>query len=87
MKNWSAAAQRCFEDYCERRRADLLKGGADPDEVFANWRAHVIEETATRAGETVTAEDVFEILTKLDIPAELPTANPPTGAPVTAMSK
>lgn len=79
MKTWSAAAQRCFEDHCERRRADLLVGGADPDEVFANWRAHVTEETAARPGDTVTAEDVFEILTRLDVPAEPPPDHPTCG--------
>lgn len=83
MKKWSAAAQRCFEDHCERRRSDLLAGGADPDEVFANWRAHVTEETATRPGDAVTAEDVFEILTRLDAPAE-PVATPPPAAPAAA---
>jgi hypothetical protein len=80
MKNWSPAAQRCFEDYCERRRAALLASGADPDEVFANWRSHVTEETAPRPGDTVTAEEVFEILTKLDVPTE-PLAAPPPATP------
>ncbi len=81
MKNWTTAAQRCFEDYCERRRADLLKAGADPDEVFANWRAHIGEETAARPGESVNAEEVFELLTKLDVPVEPPAAAPATGTP------
>jgi hypothetical protein len=84
MKTWTAAAQRCFEDYCDRRRADLLKAGADPDEVFANWRAHVAEETAVRPGEAVNAEDIFEILTKLDVPIEPPVGTPAaTAAPAT----
>jgi hypothetical protein len=87
MKTWTAAAQRCFEDYCERRRADLLKAGADPDEVFANWRAHVTEETAARPGETINAEDVFEILTKLDVPIEPPAASPAPAAAATPAPK
>ena len=87
MKTWSAAAEQCFVDYCERRRAALLGSGADPDEVFANWRTHVTEETAARAGEVVTAEDVFEILTKLDVPADLPAASSTHGAPQSAPPK
>lgn len=78
MKNWSPAAQCCFEDYCERRRAALLASGADPDEVFANWQTHVTEETAARAGETVTAEDIYGVLAKLDLPAGPPADDPPT---------
>ncbi|TAN35877.1 MAG: hypothetical protein EPN23_10070 [Verrucomicrobia bacterium] len=81
MKNWSPAAQRCFEDYCERRRAALLASGADPDEVFVNWRTHVTEETAMRPGEAVTAEDIYDVLAKLDLPPNPPADDPPT-APV-----
>ena len=87
MKNWSAAAQRCFEDYCERRRAALLAGGAEPVVVYAYWRTLVTVETVARPGVSVTAEVVFVFLSRLDVPAEAPPANLPHGAAPNAPSK
>ncbi len=77
MRPWTEDARRFFEEQCERRRADLLGVGADPDEVFADWRAHVIEATAAGAAPEVTAGEVKAVLDRLDAEAPPSVAEPP----------
>ncbi|NLB66200.1 MAG: PEP-CTERM sorting domain-containing protein [Lentisphaerae bacterium] len=39
MISWNPDAQQVFEQFCEKHRNILLAAGADPDEVFSDWRA------------------------------------------------
>lgn len=70
MKPWSDEAREAFDAYCESRRDGLLAAGADPDEVVADWRAHVVRETSALADATVSAEEVRRLLSHLDVPSE-----------------
>lgn len=67
MKPWTDEARRLFADHCEARRRALLDSGADPDEVFGDWRAHVDEDAARRSCETVDAALVGDILGRLAV--------------------
>ncbi len=51
MIPWNPDAERVFDQHCEEQRAALLAAGADPDEVFGDWRA-LVETRAAAAGET-----------------------------------
>lgn len=65
MIPWNPDAQRVFDQHCEEQRAALLAAGADPDEVFGDWRA-LLETRAVAAGETeVQAARVQTELAKL----------------------
>ena len=46
MISWKPEALDLFTRHCEDRRDSLLALGADPDEVFGDWKALV----ETRAG-------------------------------------
>ena len=70
MKPWNDEAREAFDAYCESRRGDLLAAGADPDEVFADWHAHIARETAGLPDASVGAADVHRLLARLDAPAE-----------------
>ena len=50
MIAWNPAALDLFRRHCEDRRDALLALGADPDEVFADWKA-LIESRSAAAGE------------------------------------
>lgn len=51
MITWSPDALDLFHCLCEERRGSLLALGADPDEVFSDWKA-LIESRSAAAGET-----------------------------------
>ncbi|MCX6998541.1 MAG: VIT domain-containing protein [Kiritimatiellaeota bacterium] len=84
MKPWNEAAEEVFSQYCDQRRANLLAAGADPDEVFADWRCHIVEAALRSQAAEVTAEEVRRLLTRLDAePAETPAPrSAPSGASV-----
>ncbi len=80
MKPWSDEARETFDAYCESRRGDLLAAGADPDEVFADWHAHIARETDAASGATVGAAEIRAMLTRLDSPAAASAPEPATAA-------
>ena len=73
MKPWSDAAEQEFARYCDRRRTALLASGADPDEVFADWRSHIVEEAVRNKADAVAEEDVRRLMARLE-------ADPPAGS-------
>ncbi len=56
MIAWNPAALDLFNRHCENRRDALLAAGADPDEVFGDWKT-LIEAHAAAAGENEIATD------------------------------
>jgi hypothetical protein len=82
MKPWSDEAREGFDAYCESRRGDLLAAGADPDEVFADWHAHIARATDALPNATVGAAEVRRLLARLDVPVESgPAPTTPAGRP------
>lgn len=82
MKPWHDEAREAFDAYCESRRAELVAAGADPDEVFADWHAHIARETDAIPDATVPADAVRRLLARLDAPAgPPPAAGPPPPRP------
>lgn len=79
MMSWNPEARELFDRHCEDRRDALLAAGADPDEVYADWR-ELVETHAAAKGEAevgparVRAElaDLFSALN--DLPAAAPAA-------------
>lgn len=51
MMSWNPEALELFHRHCEDRRDALLSVGADPDEVFSDWKA-LVESRAAAAGES-----------------------------------
>ncbi len=86
MITWSPDALDLFHRHSEERRASLLALGADPDEVFADWKA-LIESHAADAGETEVSRTraQTELTALLSAAAEVPPLEPaPTLASPTA---
>lgn len=88
MISWTPQALSLFERRCEERRNALWALGADPDEVFADWKALIDTHAADARASTVSADRVqteLEILlvdtpSALDPPVTLPPAAPSTSA-------
>ncbi len=86
MIRWNPDAEDLFTQHCEELRAALLATGADPDEVFADWRA-LIETRAAQNGETAVA--VTRVQSEItgfaavlgDVTAPPPAAPPPSPSP------
>ena len=80
---WKPEALDLFTRHCEDRRDALLAAGADPDEVFGDWKA-LIEAHATAAAKIeIEAELVQTELADLFSPVnELTTLDPPTQAAI-----
>ncbi len=77
MITWSPDALTLFQLHCEERRASLLTLGADPDEVFADWKA-LIEAHSVAAGEPIVslARAQTELHALLAAAAEVPPLEP-----------
>lgn len=76
MMSWHPEALELFQRHCEDRRAALLAAGADPDEVFADWKALIETRAAAGANGEVAADrvrselaDLFSPLRELSLPA------------------
>lgn len=81
MIAWSPEALDLFRRRCEDRRDALLAAGADPDEVFSDWK-ELVESRAAAAGETaVDAGRAQAVLAELaGAVQDLPPADPPPRA-------
>ena len=88
MISWTPQALSLFQRRCEERRNALLALGADPDEVFTDWKA-LVDTHAADAGESEVG--AARVQTELDIllvdtpsamdpPSTLPPAVPPASA-------
>lgn len=75
MISWNAEALELFQRHCEDRRGTLLATGADPDEVFSDWKA-LIESRAAAKGENEIGSDRV----RSDL-AELACAGPESAVP------
>lgn len=78
MMSWNAEALDLYHRQCEDRRDALLAAGADPDEVFADWKA-LIESRAAAAGESGVgaARARAELAELAGAIRDLPPAEPP----------
>ena len=84
MITWSPDALDLFQRHCEERRGSLLALGADPDEVFSDWKS-LIESHAAAAGEN--AVSIVRAQTELNALRSAAAEVPPlesTPAPSTA---
>lgn len=89
MITWTPQALSLFQCRCEERRSGLLALGADPDEVFTDWKALIDTHAADARESTVSVERVqteLEILL-IDTPPALdaPVALPPVASPPSAL--
>ncbi len=83
MMSWNPEALALFTRHCEDRRDSLLALGADPDEVFADWKALIETHAAEAAKIEIEAAFVRAELADLFSPVnELPAHNPPAKASV-----
>ena len=85
MITWSPEALDLFHRHCEERRTSLLSLGADPDEVFADWKG-LVESHAAGAGEPEVSipRAQTELNALLSTAAEVPPpeTTPPLAPPV-----
>ena len=89
MIAWNPEALDLFRRHCEDRRDALLAAGADPDEVYSDWKS-LVESRAAAAGESVVdAGRAQAVLAEwAGALRDLPPADPPprTAPPVRAAS-
>ena len=65
MISWNPDAQQVFEQFCEKHRNILLAAGADPDEVFSDWRALIETRAAGQDEQEVGIARVHAETTQL----------------------
>jgi len=80
MISWNPQALEQFNLHCEAYRDALLAAGADPDEVFADWKSLVESHSAAANEEDVGMERVeVELLDLVPPTNEVP--SPPLSSP------
>lgn len=65
MITWTPAARAEWDRFVARPRPDLAASGADALEVLEDLRRHVEHEATTEGLQTLTAEDIRRLLTRL----------------------
>ncbi len=84
MYNWSHDAITMLNDYLAAVRAALRGSDADPDEVAADVRRHVLAELAAQQVQAVTGHDVQRVLQRLGVPENFKELTSASGAPLSA---
>ena len=77
MMSWNPEARELFDRHCEERRDALLAAGADPDEVYADWRelveAHAATKNEAEVGPARVRAELADLFSALN---DLPPADP-----------
>ncbi len=68
MNQWTEAANKEWERYCNKVRALLGKTEADPNEVIEDMRRHIEDEFATAGTKVVTEHDIRRIVNRIGLP-------------------
>lgn len=82
--NWSSGARRLWDDYTRRLRECLSADDADPDEVIADLRAHLLEAQHAQGLALLSQQEMQALLQRFglpDIPVTLPPVDPAPHAP------
>jgi len=88
MTSWKPEALEQFIVHCEATRDRLLAIGADPDEVFADWKAlvesHAAEANETEVGHERLQQELSDLVPPVDdnpLPPSAGAGTPPTVLP------